>query len=311
VIWLLTEIWLWVLVAFVVGALVTWAISGTARRIGPGAAAPGGAAPGRPESADQSADRDDELAGLRSQLRDSERRITALAADLEESERLGTAELNARDREMALLRAKLLIMPTAPDGETTNRPVQHRQDHGSRYQHNTIEFAAPIRAEDGRTPAQVAAPPAVEPAEPAEPAAHPEPAKSAEPAAEHGEPGEELEPAKSAEPAAEHGEPGEELEPAESAEPAESDDLMDLAGVAAPRPDGSAPDGFSIKGRTDDGVYYTPDSPEYGATAAEAWFANEIDARAAGFVRWDEAHTAWSRANHGARAHSSAHANAS
>ncbi|MDN5899565.1 MAG: 50S ribosomal protein L4 [Brachybacterium sp.] len=56
------------------------------------------------------------------------------------------------------------------------------------------------------------------------------------------------------------------------------------AGSAAPLADGSAPEGFSIKGNQDSMKFHTPDSPWYGRTKAEVWFTNEEAAKAAGFV---------------------------
>ena len=48
-----------------------------------------------------------------------------------------------------------------------------------------------------------------------------------------------------------------------------------------------APAGYSIKGDKDTGRYFTSDSPDYEATEAEVWFANEASAEKAGFLRWD------------------------
>jgi uncharacterized protein with LGFP repeats len=48
-----------------------------------------------------------------------------------------------------------------------------------------------------------------------------------------------------------------------------------------------APDGYTIKGDKDTGCYFTPDSPQYAATEAEVWFANEDSAVKAGFLHWD------------------------
>jgi large subunit ribosomal protein L4 len=59
------------------------------------------------------------------------------------------------------------------------------------------------------------------------------------------------------------------------------------AGSAAALPDGSAPAGFTIKGNADSMLFHTTDSPYYGRTKAEAWFATEADAERAGFKRWD------------------------
>ena len=53
---------------------------------------------------------------------------------------------------------------------------------------------------------------------------------------------------------------------------------------AAPNADGSAPEGFDIKGNADSMKYHTPESPWYGQTKAEAWFRTAEAAEAAGFV---------------------------
>ncbi|GAB4094733.1 50S ribosomal protein L4 [Brachybacterium horti] len=55
-------------------------------------------------------------------------------------------------------------------------------------------------------------------------------------------------------------------------------------GSAAPLADGSAPQGFSIKGNKDSMKFHSVDSPWYGRTKAEVWFATEEAAKAAGFV---------------------------
>jgi large subunit ribosomal protein L4 len=55
-------------------------------------------------------------------------------------------------------------------------------------------------------------------------------------------------------------------------------------GSALPLADGSAPEGFTIKGNADSGLYHTPESPWYGRTKAEFWFASEAAAKAAGFI---------------------------
>jgi large subunit ribosomal protein L17 len=54
---------------------------------------------------------------------------------------------------------------------------------------------------------------------------------------------------------------------------------------AAPLPDGSAPEGFTVKGNADSMMYHGPDSPWYSKTVAEVWFRTEADAEAAGFGR--------------------------
>lgn len=45
------------------------------------------------------------------------------------------------------------------------------------------------------------------------------------------------------------------------------------------------PEGFVIKGNADSMLYHTPDSPFYGRTNAEVWFATEAAAEAAGFSK--------------------------
>jgi large subunit ribosomal protein L17 len=55
-------------------------------------------------------------------------------------------------------------------------------------------------------------------------------------------------------------------------------------GSAAPLADGSAPDGFPIKGNKDSMKYHTPESQWYDQTVAEAWFATQEAAEAAGFA---------------------------
>ncbi|MGW7684540.1 50S ribosomal protein L17, sunset domain variant [Kribbella sp. NPDC054772] len=54
---------------------------------------------------------------------------------------------------------------------------------------------------------------------------------------------------------------------------------------AAPTADGSAPEGFTIKGNEDSMKYHTTESPWYEQTVAEVWFKTEADAEAAGFAK--------------------------
>jgi large subunit ribosomal protein L22 len=49
--------------------------------------------------------------------------------------------------------------------------------------------------------------------------------------------------------------------------------------------DESQPEGYPIKGNTNSMKYHTPESPFYGRTHAEVWFATEDDAEAAGFAK--------------------------
>ena len=63
-------------------------------------------------------------------------------------------------------------------------------------------------------------------------------------------------------------------------------------GSAAAGDGGSGPPGWLIKGTrgigADSMLYHTPESPWYRQTIAEAWFADEATARAAGFDKWDK-----------------------
>lgn len=54
-------------------------------------------------------------------------------------------------------------------------------------------------------------------------------------------------------------------------------------GSAAPLADGSAPEGFTVKGNKDSMKYHTTESRWYEQTVAEVWFADAAAAEAAGF----------------------------
>jgi large subunit ribosomal protein L17 len=54
---------------------------------------------------------------------------------------------------------------------------------------------------------------------------------------------------------------------------------------AAPLADGSAPEGFPIKGNADSNKYHGPDSQWYDQTVAEVWFRSAEAAEAAGFTK--------------------------
>jgi len=56
-------------------------------------------------------------------------------------------------------------------------------------------------------------------------------------------------------------------------------------GSHGPLADDAQPDGFPIKGNADSKLYHNPDSPVYGRTVAEVWFATEDAAEAAGFSK--------------------------
>jgi len=58
-------------------------------------------------------------------------------------------------------------------------------------------------------------------------------------------------------------------------------------GSAPPAEDGSAPEGWAVKGEQGSETYHTEDSPHYEQTRPEVWFESENAARAAGFERWD------------------------
>ncbi len=55
------------------------------------------------------------------------------------------------------------------------------------------------------------------------------------------------------------------------------------ADSAAPLEDGSAPEGFTVKGNKDSMMFHTTESPWYDATVAEVWFRTPEAAEAAGF----------------------------
>lgn len=65
-----------------------------------------------------------------------------------------------------------------------------------------------------------------------------------------------------------------------AAVPAESE----FADSAPANEDGSAPEGFEIKGNKDSMKFHAPTSPWYGRTKAEVWFKTAEAAEAAGFV---------------------------
>ena len=56
-------------------------------------------------------------------------------------------------------------------------------------------------------------------------------------------------------------------------------------GSHGPIADDAQPEGFPIKGNAGSMLYHTPESPFYGRTVAEVWFASEAAAEAAGFSK--------------------------
>jgi large subunit ribosomal protein L17 len=57
------------------------------------------------------------------------------------------------------------------------------------------------------------------------------------------------------------------------------------AGSAEPNEDGSAPEGYTIKGNVDSMKYHEPDGQWYDQTVAEVWFDSTEAAEAAGFTK--------------------------
>ncbi len=86
-------------------------------------------------------------------------------------------------------------------------------------------------------------------------------------------------------PAAEKVEKSEKAADAADAKPAALVDGGFGADSAAPLADGSAPEGFDIKGNKDSMKYHEPDGQWYAATVAEVWFKTAAAAEAAGFVK--------------------------
>ena len=74
-------------------------------------------------------------------------------------------------------------------------------------------------------------------------------------------------------------------EPSAAEAPAAAADGGFGADSAAPLADGSAPEGFTIKGNKDSMKYHEPDGQWYAATVAEVWFKTAAAAEAAGFVK--------------------------
>jgi large subunit ribosomal protein L17 len=69
----------------------------------------------------------------------------------------------------------------------------------------------------------------------------------------------------------------------EAADTAESVEMPE--GAVAPNEDGSAPEGYPVKGNADSGKYHEPDGQWYDQTVAEFYFASAQDAEAAGFTK--------------------------
>ncbi|MBC9823686.1 50S ribosomal protein L17 [Terrabacter sp. MAHUQ-38] len=76
-----------------------------------------------------------------------------------------------------------------------------------------------------------------------------------------------------------------ETKAAEDAEKAEVEAVELPEGAAAANEDGSAPEGYTVKGNADSGLYHEPDGQWYDQTVAEFWFKTAEDAEAAGFKK--------------------------
>jgi len=76
-----------------------------------------------------------------------------------------------------------------------------------------------------------------------------------------------------------------ETKAAEDAEATEAPAADVPEGAVAANEDGSAPEGYTVKGNADSGKYHEPDGQWYDQTIAEFWFKSAEDAEAAGFTK--------------------------
>ena len=74
-------------------------------------------------------------------------------------------------------------------------------------------------------------------------------------------------------------------EATESAEATEAPASDVPKGAVAANEDGSAPEGYTVKGNADSGKYHEPDGQWFDQTIAEFWFKSAEDAEAAGFTK--------------------------
>ena len=73
---------------------------------------------------------------------------------------------------------------------------------------------------------------------------------------------------------------------ADKVEATEAAAAVDLPeGAVAANEDGSAPEGYTVKGNADSGLYHEPDGQWYDQTVAEVWFKTAEDAEKAGFKK--------------------------
>ena len=75
----------------------------------------------------------------------------------------------------------------------------------------------------------------------------------------------------------------EDADKVEATEVAAAVDLPE--GAVAANEDGSAPEGYTVKGNADSGLYHEPDGQWYDQTVAEVWFKTAEDAEKAGFKK--------------------------
>jgi large subunit ribosomal protein L17 len=83
--------------------------------------------------------------------------------------------------------------------------------------------------------------------------------------------------------AAEEEAKADDAEEAAAVTPAAALELPD--GAVAANEDGSAPEGYTVKGNADSGLYHEPDGQWYDQTVAEFWFKSAEDAESAGFKK--------------------------
>jgi large subunit ribosomal protein L4 len=73
---------------------------------------------------------------------------------------------------------------------------------------------------------------------------------------------------------------------AEVVEDAPAAETVELPkGAVAPLEDGTAPEGYTVKGNADSGLYHEPDGQWYEQTVAEFWFKTAKAAEKAGFTQ--------------------------
>ncbi len=292
--WLFLQTWLWHLVAFLLGALITWLIF----------AKPWKRQHGAHEATDTAPER--ELAAARA-------RVSTLETDLAACRKARAEEADANERQVAGLRAKL-DAATAPvpagtllGAETANEDITATSDLTAARQRLAAadaKAAADAAAADagtgngsgagtataagaagtGTAPTGSTATGAAAGAATADADADADAAEDSDTATDT---------VAGAAIGASAGAGAAKAGGDKAGEPAKPMGLVGGAaagpygpGSAKSLPDGSAPEGFTIKGNADSGLFHTKESPWYGRTKAEAWFDTEDSAKAAGFTSW-------------------------